>query len=79
MTFYQRHVLNLSQIRRETNDHVAMYFYTNEHTDDDYSVIVIEKLYKDDIYRKSENICGRKINTTKEDRKHGQNILKQCF
>lgn len=52
MTLYQRHVLNLSQIRRETNDHVAMYFYTNEHTDDDYSVIVIEKLYKDDIYRK---------------------------
>lgn len=38
----------LSLIRRETNDPIAMHFYTNEHTVDDYSVTGIEKLYKDE-------------------------------
>lgn len=58
--FYRRHVLNLSLITRETNDHVAMHFYTNAHTVDGYSVIGIEKLYNDKIYRKFRENCGRK-------------------
>lgn len=41
-------------------DPVAMHFYTNEHSVDDCSVIGIEKLYKDKIYRKYRKICGRK-------------------
>lgn len=32
VTLYQRHVLNISLIRKETNDPVAMHFYTNSHT-----------------------------------------------
>lgn len=46
VTLYQR--LNLSLIRRETNHPVAMHFYTDEHIVEDYSVIGIEKLYKDE-------------------------------
>lgn len=64
VTLYQRHVLNLSLIRRETNDPVAMHFYTDEHTVEDYSVIGIEKLYKDETYRKfRENLWKKKLNT----------------
>lgn len=44
LTLYQSHVLNLSLIRRETNDPMTMHFYTNAFTFDDYSVIGIEKL-----------------------------------
>lgn len=62
VTLYQRHVLNLSLIRRETNDPVAMHFYTDEHTVEDYSVIGIEKLYKDETYRKfRENLWKTKL------------------
>lgn len=43
MTLYQRHVLNLSLIMRESNDPVAMHFYTNAQTIDDFSVIGIPK------------------------------------
>lgn len=43
MTLNQRLVFNLSLIRRETNELIAMHFYTNVYTVDDYSVIVFEK------------------------------------
>lgn len=49
-----------SLIKRENTDPVAMHFYTNEHSVNDCSVIGIEKLYKDEIYRKYRKICGRK-------------------
>lgn len=45
-------LINLSLIRRKSDDPVAMHFYTNEHTVDDNSVKSIEKLYTDEIYRK---------------------------
>lgn len=39
-----------------------MHFYAEEHTVDDYHVISIEKMYKDETYTEiSEKICGRKI------------------
>lgn len=53
-----------SLIKRENTDPVAMHFYTNEHSVDDCSVIGIEKLYKDEIYRKfRENLWKKKLNT----------------
>ena len=63
-TLYQRHVLNLSLIRRQTDDPVATHFYTDSHSVKDYSIIGIEKLYKDDTYRRfRENLWKKKLNT----------------
>jgi hypothetical protein len=63
-TLYQRHVLNLSLIRRETDDSVATHFYTDSHSIKDYSIIGIEKLYKDDTYRRfRKKIWKKKLNT----------------
>lgn len=42
--FYLWHILNLSLMKKKTNDPVAMHFYTNEHTVDDNCVIGIEKV-----------------------------------
>jgi hypothetical protein len=58
------HILNLSLIRRETDDPVATHFYTDSHSIKDYSIIGIEKLYKDDTYRRfRENLWKKKLNT----------------
>lgn len=47
----------------KTNDPVAMHFYTNAHTVDDYSVLAIEKLHIDEIYRIfRENLWKKKLN-----------------
>ena len=63
-TLYQRHLLNLSLIRRQANDPVALHFCTNEHNVDDFTIIGLEKLYKDDMYRKNrENLWKKKLNT----------------
>ena len=63
-TLYQRHLLNLSLIRRQANDPVALHFCTNEHSVDDFTIIGLEKLYKDDMYRKNrENLWKKKLNT----------------
>ena len=63
-SLYQRHVLNVSLIRRETNDPVATHFNSGVHTVEDYNIIGIEKLYKNDIYRKyRENLWKKKLNT----------------
>lgn len=52
-----------SLIKRENTDPVAMHFYTNEHSVDDCSVIGIEKLYKDEIYRKFKAYQWKKVPT----------------
>lgn len=45
---YHKHVSVLSLIKRKNNDSVAMHLYTNEHTVDNFSLIGIEKLFKDE-------------------------------
>ena len=63
-TLYQRHVLNLSLIRRKTDDPVAIHFCTDSHNLSDYSIIGMENLYKGDIYRRfRENLWKKKLNT----------------
>lgn len=59
MTLYQRHVLNLSLIMRESNDPVAMHFYTNAQTIDDFSVIGIPKCTTMKFTENLTKICGR--------------------
>lgn len=63
MTLYQRHVLNLSLIMRESNDPVAMHFYTNAQTIDDFCCYMYSKVYNDEIYREfNENLWKKKLN-----------------
>jgi hypothetical protein len=63
-SLYQRHVLNLSLIRRECNDPVAIHFNSECHNVNNYSIVGIEKLFKNDIYRKyRENLWKKKLNT----------------
>ena len=57
-------LLNLSLIRRQANDPVALHFCTNEHSVDDFTIIGLEKLYKDNMYHKNrENLWKKKLNT----------------
>ena len=61
---YQRLILNFSLIRRQASDPVALHVCTNEHSVEDFLIIGLEKLYKDDVYRKDrENLLKKILNT----------------
>ena len=65
-SLYQRQILNLSLIHRNVDDPVARHdhFNTDGHTIDSFSIIGLEKIYQDEIYRKTrENFCKKKLNT----------------
>ena len=63
-TLYQRQLLNLSRIK--TKYPVAIHFYTDGHTIQDFSVIGLEKLHGDEQYRKTiENLWKVKLSTNR--------------
>jgi len=63
---YQRHLLNLSLIRRKADDPVAHHFCTNNHAVEHFSVIGLVKLYQNKFYRNNrKNLWKEKLNTFK--------------
>jgi hypothetical protein len=52
-TLYQRHLLNLSLIRRQKPDPIAIYFNSTEHSVNDYEIMALEKNCGDNSYRES--------------------------
>ena len=63
-TLYQRQLLNLSRIKTKYGDPVAIHFYTDGHTIQDFSVMGLEKLHGDEQYRKTiENLWKVKLST----------------
>ena len=42
-TLYQRHLLNLSLIRRQKPDPIAIHFNSTEHSVNDYEIVAAEK------------------------------------
>ena len=63
-TLYQRQLLNLSRIKTKYGDPVAIHFYTDGHTLQDFSVMGIEELHGDEQYRKTiENVWNVKLST----------------
>ena len=71
-TLYQRQLLNLSRIKTIHGDQVAIHFYTDGHTIQDFSVMGLEKLHGDKQYRKTiENLWKVKLSTSPP---HGINI-----
>lgn len=70
-TLYQRHLLNLSLIRRQKPDPVALHFNSANHSVNDYEIVALEKICGDDIYRQTiENLWIKKLRTYKP---HGIN------
>ena len=49
-TLYQRHLLNLSLIRRQKADPVALHFNSDGHSVDDFEIVALEKICGNDIY-----------------------------
>ena len=47
-TLHQRQLLNLSRIKTKYGDPVAIHFYTDGHTIQDFSVIGLEELHGDE-------------------------------
>ena len=67
-TLYKRHVQNFSKIRNGTNlDDLSYHFSTrNKHKLTDYQIVGIEKIYKEDTYRKTrEQFWIKKLRTLK--------------
>ena len=52
-TLYQRQLLNLSRLKTKYGDPVAIHFYTDGHTIQDFSVMSLEKLHGNEQYRKT--------------------------
>ena len=52
-TLYKRHVQNISRINGKARDDVSIHFTTKKHKLQDYSIVGIEKIHKDDSYRKT--------------------------
>ena len=53
-TLYKRHVQNFSRINnRKTLDDLTKHFTQDDHNLQDYEIIGIEKIYKEDSYRKT--------------------------
>ena len=42
-TLYQRHLLNLSLIRRQKPDPIVIHFNSTEHSVNDYEIVALEK------------------------------------
>ena len=68
-SLYKRHLNNLSRIRRASNLDDFTYHFTEANQHDyitDYQIVGIEKIYKDDIFRKTrEQFWIRKLKTLK--------------
>jgi hypothetical protein len=50
-TLYQRHLVNLSLIRRQKPDPKAIHFNSTEHSVNDYEIVALEKICGDNSYR----------------------------
>ena len=50
-TLYQRHLLNLSLIKRQKPDPVAVHFNSAGHSLKDYEIVPLEKICGNDFYR----------------------------
>ena len=68
-SLYQRHMQNFSRIRNAANldDFTYHFTYLNNHDfSTDYQIVGIEKIYKDDLFRKTrERFWIRKLKTLK--------------
>ena len=72
-SLYQRHLQNFSRIRNNSNLDDLTHHFTrkNNHNLTDYLIIGIEKVFKDDIFRKTrEHFWIKKLKTLKP---HGFN------
>jgi hypothetical protein len=50
-TLYQRHLLNLSLIRRQKPDPIVIHFNSTEHSVNDYEIVALETICGDNSYR----------------------------
>jgi hypothetical protein len=50
---YQRHLLNVSLIKRQKPDPIAIHFNSTEHSVNDYEIVALEKNYGDNFYRET--------------------------
>jgi hypothetical protein len=70
-TLYQRHLLNLSLIRRQKSDPIAIHFNSTEHSVNDYEIVAFKNICGDDSYRETiEKLWMNKLRTFKP---HGLN------
>ena len=70
-TLYQRHLFNLSLIRRQKHDPIAIHFNSTEHSVNDYEIVALEKNCGDDSYQETiEKLWMNKLPTFKP---HGIN------
>ena len=70
-TLYQIHLLNLSLIRRQKPDPIAIHFNSTEHSVNHYEIVALEKNFGDDSYRETiEKLWMHKLQTFKP---HGLN------
>ena len=70
-TQYQRHLLNVSLIKRKKPDPIAIHFNSTEHSVNDYEIVALEKNGADNSYRETiEKLWMNKLRTYKP---HGLN------
>ena len=63
-TLYQRHVLNVSLIRRQKPDPIAIHFNSTEHSVNDCEIMALEKICGDKSYRETiEKLWMNKLRT----------------
>ena len=70
-TLYQRHLLNLSLIRRQKSDPVAVHFNSEKHSINDLEIVALEKICGDDTYRQTMEIFW--MNKLRTYKPHGIN------
>ena len=49
-TLFQRHLLNVSLIRRQKPDPIVIHFNSTEHSVNDYEIVALEKICGNDSY-----------------------------
>ena len=70
-TLYQRHFSNVSLIRRQKPDLIAIHFNSTEHSVNDYEMVALENICGDNSYRETiEELWMNKLRTFKP---HGLN------
>jgi hypothetical protein len=68
---YQRHLLNVSLIKRQKPDPIKIHFKSTEHSVNDYEIVALEKIGADNSYREAiEKLWMNKLRTFKH---HGLN------
>ena len=70
-TLYQRHFSNVSLIRRQKPDLIAIHFNSTEHSVNDYEIMALEKICGDNSYR--ETIEKLRMNKLRTFNPHGLN------